>query len=114
MSEIKLTDRAVAEVKQVMGEQGFSIEDYVLEIGVRGGGCSGFSYLMQFRERAEIDTGKFIPFVFDGVDAVVGKQAMLYLDGTTVDFHEDLNKRGFTFDNPVSTGRCGCGSSFSI
>lgn len=114
MPEIKLTDRAISEVKQVMAEQGFDPAEYVLEVGVIGGGCSGFTFKMQFREKTEVDEKLFVPFNFGGVDTVVGKKAILYLDGTTVDFHEDLNKRGFTFDNPQSTGKCGCGSSFSI
>jgi iron-sulfur cluster assembly protein len=114
MAEIKLTERAILEIKQVMAEQGFSHEDYVLEVAVVGGGCSGFSYKLGFKERTEVDQSKVVMMNFDGFEAVVPTRAMIYLDGTTVDFHEDLNKRGFSFTNPQSTGRCGCGSSFAM
>lgn len=111
---ITLTERAAAEVKKVMEEQGFTTEEYILEAGVTGGGCSGFSYKLAFKEKKEFNPEKENLLTFHGVDVAVGQRALLYMDGTVIDFHDGLDKRGFTFSNPLATGKCGCGSSFSI
>jgi iron-sulfur cluster assembly protein len=116
MSEtpIKLTERAVTEVKRVMEEQGFKTDEYVLEAGVIGGGCSGFQYKLGFKEKKDVNDKVEDLIAFEGLEVALNKRAMLYMQGTTIDFHEGLDKRGFTFDNPQSTGRCGCGSSFTV
>lgn len=113
MSTITLTERAAQEVKKVMEEQEFTPEEYVLEAGVVGGGCSGFSYKLGFKERSEVDNTKETVYNFNGVDVAVNNRAMLYMEGTTIDFHDGLNKRGFVFNNPNAKTTCGCGSSFS-
>jgi iron-sulfur cluster assembly protein len=114
MSIIILTERAAQEVKKVMEEQEFTPEAYVLEAGCVGGGCSGFQYKLGFKERSEVDKSKETIYSFNGVDVVVNNRAMLYMGGTTIDFHDGLNKRGFVFENPNSKTTCGCGSSFSV
>lgn len=114
MPEIKITDKAAAEIKRVMEEQQFPLEEYVLEVGVAGGGCSGFSYKLGFKKESEVNKSAQTEFTFGGVRTSVGNRAMLYLDGTTIDFHDGLDKRGFIFTNPNATGKCGCGSSFSV
>ncbi len=106
---ITLTERAALEVKRIMDEQKFE-EGTLLRVGVRGGGCSGFSYALgfdkEYDEKADSKTQQH------GVDVVVDRKSALYLDGTTVDFFDGLEKRGFTFDNPNAVKSCGCGSSF--
>lgn len=110
---ITLTEKAIAEIKRVMQEQNMQQEENVLEVGVAGGGCSGFQYKLGFKKRSEVDTLNSTQFKFEGLEAVIDNKSLLYLDGTTVDFHDGLNKRGFVFDNPLATRSCGCGSSFS-
>jgi len=110
---IKVTEKAVKEVKKVMQEQNIPIEENLLEIGVTGGGCSGFQYRLGFKKKSEIDSLNSTLFSFDGLEAVVDNRSLLYLEGITVDFHDGLDKRGFLFDNPNAKSCCGCGSSFS-
>ncbi|MCC7083936.1 MAG: iron-sulfur cluster assembly accessory protein [Pirellulales bacterium] len=106
---VALTERAAQEVKKIIEEQKFE-PTTVLRVGVAGGGCSGFQYSlgfdMNFDEKADSK------YDCHGVTLVVDKKSALYLDGTTVDFYEGLEKRGFTFDNPNAVKSCGCGSSF--
>lgn len=110
---IELTERAIEEVKKVMSEQEFKPEEYVLEAGCVGGGCSGFQFKLGFKEKKEVDPLSTTMFNFNGIDVVISNRALLYMEGTTIDFHEDLNKRGFIFNNPLARTTCGCGSSFS-
>lgn len=110
---ITVTERAVEEVKKVMQEQNMVPDEHVLRVGVMGGGCSGFQYHLGFEKKTEGDTLNDSVYSFFGLDARVDRKSELYLDGATVDFHEDLSKRGFVFTNPNATKGCGCGSSFS-
>ena len=105
----ELLERAAAEVKKIMKEQELE-QDAVLRLGVSGGGCSGFSYRIAFDKAFDKEADSKYPC--HGVDVVVDKKSSLYLDGTTVDFYDGLEKRGFTFDNPNAVKSCGCGSSF--
>lgn len=106
---INVTEKAVAEVKRIMKDQ--KLEDHtVLRVGVRGGGCSGFAYALNFD--TSYDEKADNVYDFHGIHVVVDRKSALYLDGTTVDFYEGLDKRGFTFDNPNAVKTCGCGSSF--
>ncbi len=106
---VALTERAAKEVKKIMEEQKFE-PTTVLRVGVAGGGCSGFQYSLGFDQK--FDEKADSKYDCHGVTLVVDKKSALYLDGTTVDFYEGLEKRGFTFDNPNATKSCGCGSSF--
>jgi iron-sulfur cluster assembly protein len=106
---ISLTERAAQEVKRIMDDQ--KMEDgTVLRVGVTGGGCSGFSYSLGFDNT--FDAKSDSKYQLHGIDVVVDKKSALYLEGTTLDFFEGLEKRGFTFDNPNAVKTCGCGSSF--
>ncbi|HVJ80123.1 MAG TPA: iron-sulfur cluster assembly accessory protein [Planctomycetia bacterium] len=107
---IELTERAAGEVKRIMSEQSYP-ETTVLRIGVAGGGCSGFQYSLAFDDK--IDDAMDDIYDMHGVKVVVDRKSDLYLNGTTLDFHEGLEKRGFTFNNPNATKSCGCGSSFT-
>jgi iron-sulfur cluster assembly protein len=106
---ITLTEKAAKEVQKIMDEQKLG-PDTILRVGVTGGGCSGFSYSLGFDK--SFDEKADSRFDCHGVTMVVDKKSALYLDGTTVDFYDGLERRGFTFDNPNAVKTCGCGSSF--
>lgn len=117
MSEIKeavglqpltLTDGAVKELKKIMEAQNIS-DDHGLRIGVKGGGCSGFSYSMGFDVKKEKDQ----EYVINGVKVYMEKAHGIYLLGMEIDWEDGLNNRGFSFNNPNATDTCGCGTSFS-
>jgi len=110
---ITVTERAIQEVKKVMDEQKMPAEEHVLRIGVVGGGCSGFSYSLGFEKKEEGDALNDSVYDFFGIQTRVDRKSELYLEGTTVDFHEGLDRRGFVFNNPNATRSCGCGNSFS-
>ena len=106
---VLLTERAAEEVKRIIENQELA-DDAILRIGVTGGGCSGFSYALGFDDK--FDDAADSKFDCHGVPVVVDKKSALYLDGTTVDFYDGIEKRGFTFENPNAVKSCGCGSSF--
>ena len=106
---IILSERAATEIKNVLQEQK-QPETTLLRLRVVGGGCSGFSYDLRFD--TDFDEKADSKYEHHGVTVVVDKKSALYLDGTTVDYYEGLEKRGFTFDNPNAVKSCGCGSSF--
>jgi iron-sulfur cluster assembly protein len=105
---IILSERAATEVKKVLEEQ--KQPEALLRVRVVGGGCSGFSYDLRFDNT--FDEKLDSKYEYHGVTVVVDKKSALYLDGTTVDYYEGIEKRGFTFDNPNAVKSCGCGSSF--
>ena len=106
---ITLTERAAEEIARVKESQSFD-ETMSLRVGVAGGGCSGFSYSLKFDN--DYDADRDSRFDFHGVSGVVDKKSSLYLDGTTIDWYDGLERRGFTFENPNAVKTCGCGSSF--
>ena len=107
---IGITERARQEVRRIITEQDLP-QSTVLRVGVKGGGCSGFSYSLGFD-----DTVQEIDQVFEdeGVKVVCDPKSFLYLNGTEVDFEESLMGRGFKFGNPNASKTCGCGESFSV
>lgn len=107
---VTVTEKAAAEIQRVITEQQMG-ENACLRIGVAGGGCSGFQYALGFDEK--IDETNDLMSEQHGIKVLVDKKSELFLDGTTIDFYEGLEKRGFTFDNPNAVKSCGCGSSFS-
>jgi len=107
---IGLTERAADEVRRIVKEQNLP-EQTVLRVGVKGGGCSGFSYTLGFDDNVtEIDQITEV----NGVKVVCDPKSFLYLSGTEVDFEESLMGRGFKFGNPNASKTCGCGESFSV
>jgi len=111
---ITVTEKAIKELKRVKEDQKLP-DDTFVRIAVEGGGCSGFQYNLDFDKANNFDEkNDNVCREIDGIKIVVDKKSDLYLDGTTLDFHEDLAKRGFVFNNPNSTGGCGCGQSFSV
>jgi iron-sulfur cluster assembly protein len=107
-SPISLTSGAITQLMRLRKEQGVPA-DYGLRIGVKGGGCSGFSYLLGFDEHHERDT----VYEFSGIRIFMDKAHSLYLLGMEIDWTEGLNNRGFVFNNPNAKETCGCGTSFS-
>lgn len=107
---VTITEKAAKEMQRVITEQKLP-EGTVLRIGVAGGGCSGFNYSLGFDNKC--DAEKDHVSQQHGLQVAVDKKSYLYLDGTTVDFYDGLERRGFTFDNPNAVKSCGCGSSFS-
>ena len=106
-----LTEKAAGEVKRIVAEQNLP-EKLYLRLRVVGGGCSGFQHKLDL----DPAVNPKLDDVFEqhGVEIVVDKRSALYLSGVTVDFHDDLNKRGFSVTNPSAKTTCGCGSSFSM
>ena len=108
---VMLTEKAASEVKRTMSE--FNCEDgTVLRIAVLGGGCSGFEYGLNFD--TSFDAGADSKSEQHGVTVVVDKKSAMFLEGTELAFHDGLDKRGFTFNNPNVVKSCGCGKSFSV
>lgn len=109
-SGLTLTETAAKEIQKIIKDQELDASKIRLRVGVKGGGCSGFSYLLDLTE-VQKDTDE----VFDmhGIKVIVDPKSLLYLNGVTVDFRDEIMGRGFVFNNPNATGTCGCGSSFS-
>lgn len=108
--DINLTERAAQEVVSIRAKNNIP-ETHVLRLGVKGGGCSGLSYVLAFDDNIK---EKDIVLEKHGVKIVVDQKSMFYLSGTTLDFTDGLNGRGFVFNNPQATKTCGCGSSFGV
>ena len=106
---VTLTPRAIEQVKQVRAREGFQ-EGAILRVSVVGGGCSGFSYQLDFDEAAGADD---VVTDYDGVRVAVDPVSAEHLQGTVIDFVSSLHGGGFKFTNPKATHTCGCGSSFS-
>lgn len=108
---VLLTERAAHEIQRVLTESN-KPDGTILRVGVAAGGCSGFQYDFRFDEDGG-NTEQDQISEHHGVKVAVDKKSGLFLDGTTIDFYEGLERRGFTFDNPNVVKSCGCGSSFS-
>jgi iron-sulfur cluster assembly protein len=107
---IALTERAVKEIRRIIEEQKLP-DSTALRVGVKGGGCSGFSYTLGFDDQlSEVDQLNEI----EGVKVVCDPKSFLYLNGTQIDFEDNLMGRGFKFGNPNASKSCGCGESFSV
>ncbi|MBL8765248.1 MAG: iron-sulfur cluster assembly accessory protein [Phycisphaerae bacterium] len=107
---ITLTPTAAREIKTIIEQQELDGGKIRLRIGVKGGGCSGFSYLLDLTETAKETDEEFEQH---GIRVVCDPKSLLYLNGTTIDFKDEIMGRGFVFQNPNATSSCGCGSSFS-
>lgn len=105
---LQLTETAVSQVKRLIEGQGNP--ELKLRVGVKGGGCSGMSYTLALdTKQKEGDEA----FSFDDVTVLVDMKSYLFLNGTTLDYVEDVMGGGFKFENPNAERSCGCGSSFS-
>ena len=105
---IQITERAAAKASEMAEKQGVP---KILRVGIRGGGCSGFSYFLEFDDKPR-DGDKTLEI--KGLKVVVDPKSLLYLDGTEVDFVPSLLKGGFKFNNPNAKHSCSCGESFGV
>ncbi len=115
MSEVKtslqpitLTQGAVTQLKKIRDDQKVPA-DHALRVGVKGGGCSGFSYILGFDVEKDNDQ----IFEIGGMKVIMQKSHAIYLLGIEIDWLDGLENRGFTFNNPNAKDTCGCGTSFS-
>ena len=112
---ITLTEKAASEVRRIVAEQqqtGNVPEKIYLRMRVVGGGCSGFQHKLDLDPVVNPKLDE--TFDLHGVPVVVDKRSLMYLGDVMVDFHDDLNRRGFSISNPNAKSTCGCGSSFSM
>lgn len=107
---VVLTESAAKEIHKIIQEQELDAGKVCLRVGVKGGGCSGFSYILDLTETRK-DTDEL--FEQHGVRIVVDPKSLLYLGGVRISFKDEIMGRGFVFENPNATSTCGCGSSFS-
>ena len=108
--EIIITPRAAQEVRKIKSDNSIP-ETHALRLGVKGGGCSGMSYVLAFDEKPR--EGDKI-FEIEGLTVYIDPKSLFYLSGTTLEFNDGLNGRGFVFNNPQATKTCGCGHSFGV
>jgi iron-sulfur cluster assembly protein len=104
---VQFTEGAVQELKRL---RDLEQDKPYLRVGVKGGGCSGMTYVLEYDDKQADD----VEFVIDGIDVVMNPGHELYLHGMTVEFEGGLNSRGFTFKNPNASSTCGCGTSFAV
>jgi iron-sulfur cluster assembly protein len=108
---ITLTEKAAAEIKKIVTEQGLPEQETRLRVGVKGGGCSGFSYMLDLTEEPAGESDEELDS--QGVKILCDSKSLLYLSGTEIDFKDEVMGKGFVFKNPNATSTCGCGSSFN-
>ncbi|MEO6228497.1 MAG: iron-sulfur cluster assembly accessory protein [Ferruginibacter sp.] len=106
---ISLTAGAIVEINRLMQEPDFD-KNNLLRVGVKGGGCSGMTYVLGF----DVPTEKDDHFEIEGIPCIMEKSHGIYLMGMEVDWQGGLNSRGFTFKNPNASTTCGCGTSFAV
>lgn len=106
---ISFTDSAQQELTRLMQQPGFD-HNQKLRIGVKGGGCSGMSYVLGFDLPQESDE----VYAINGINCIMNKSHLMYLQGMQIEWKNDLNARGFVFTNPNASKTCGCGTSFAV
>ena len=108
-SPVKFTANTVNEIRRIMAGKDFDSKQF-LRVGVKGGGCSGLSYILAFEDKKPEDEIHII----DGIPCIINPAQSMYLFGMEVDWKNGLDARGFVFTNPNASSTCGCGSSFSV
>ena len=109
---VNVSENALNHLLEIMVTDGITPDTHYLRVGVKGGGCSGLSYVMDFDD-TKTDTDE----VFDtdgGLKVLVDRKSLLYLYGTTLSFSDGLNGKGFQWENPNASRTCGCGESFHV
>ena len=109
IAPVTFTTGAISEIKRLMNEEGFDTSQY-LRVGVKGGGCSGMTYVLGFEKIEDKDE----IFEIDGIKCIINPSHAIYLTGMEIHWEGGLNSRGFTFTNPNATNTCGCGTSFAV
>lgn len=102
------TKHAVNEITRLLDDENNSGK--YLRVGVKGGGCSGMSYLLGFEEKTDKDE----IYEIEGIDCIINPSHLIYLNNMEINWEGGLNARGFTFNNPNASKTCGCGSSFGV
>jgi len=105
---VVLTKNAINEVKDLLAKGNYE-QSFGLRLGVKGGGCAGFSYILDFDSQKNND----LSFNIDNVNIYIDKSQAIYLQNCEIDFKNGLDNRGFIFNNPNASSTCGCGTSFS-
>ena len=108
---IKVTEQAKNKIASLMQEDGSSLEESFVRVGVTSGGCSGLSYNLEFDKEQKPEDKLFED---NGVKILVDKKSFLYLVGMTLEYSGGLNGKGFIFNNPNANRTCGCGESFAV
>ncbi len=108
---IKVAKPAKKKVLQLLEEEGRTLENSYVRVGVKGGGCSGLSYVLDFTQNKDVNDKEF---EYDGVRILVDKKSFLYVVGTILEYEGGLNGKGFSFNNPNAERTCGCGESFAV
>ncbi len=106
---VTFTSGAVREIRRLMNEEGFDNNKF-LRVGVKGGGCSGMTYILEFDTKTEKDED----FGIEGIPCIINPAHSIYLTDMEIEWEGGLNSRGFTFKNPNASTTCGCGSSFGV
>lgn len=109
---ITVSQKALEHIIKLMTETGLSPTSHNLRVGVKGGGCSGLSYVMDFDDNVDINDE--IVEVNGGFKVVIDKKSVLYLFGTELNYSDGLNGKGFEWVNPNASRTCGCGESFAL
>ena len=109
---ITVSEKALQHVIELMIESGVTPDSHHLRVGVKGGGCSGLSYSMDFDDKIE-PTDETVE-IDGGLKVVIDRKSLLYLYGTELDYSDGLNGKGFQWGNPNASRECGCGSSFAV
>jgi len=109
---ITVSDKALQHVVNLMMESGITPDSHHLRVGVKGGGCSGLSYVMNFDDKIE-PTDETVE-IDGGLKVVIDRKSVLYLYGTELDYSDGLNGKGFQWGNPNASRTCGCGESFAL
>lgn len=105
---VTATDGAIEELKRLLATESDEVEG--VRLAVKGGGCSGLSYVLEFSKKREGDN--FVEM--GGITFMLDRKSTIYLKGIVLDYKEGLNSKGFVFQNPNATSTCGCGESFSV
>ncbi len=106
---VNFTENAIKELHNLMNAESFDKSQF-LRVGVKGGGCSGMTYVLGFDQKTDKDD----IFEIDGINCIINPAHAIYLTGMEVNWEGGLNSRGFTFNNPNATKTCGCGTSFAV
>jgi iron-sulfur cluster assembly protein len=109
---ITISEKALNHLFELMVSQGLTPDTHHLRVGVKGGGCSGLSYVMDFDDAT--DEFDEVVTVDGGLKVVIDRKSVLYLYGTELDYSDGLNGRGFNWINPSASRSCGCGESFAL
>lgn len=109
---VTISNKALSHILELMAESNIKPETHNLRVGVKGGGCSGLSYAMDFDDR--IDETDEVVNVDSGLKIVIDRKSVLYLFGTELDYSDGLNGKGFQWINPNASRTCGCGESFAL